>query len=49
MNGWFGREPNYHIIIQEVESSARRLICVYDVRSTLKWNAVKSFEIADKS
>lgn len=46
MNGWFGREPNYHIIIQEVESSARRLVCVYDPRSTLKWRSVKGFEAA---
>lgn len=46
MNGWFGREPNYHIIIQEVESSARRLICVYDVHSTIKWKGVKSLEAA---
>lgn len=46
MNGWFGREPNYHIIIQEVESSARRLICVYDTQSTLKWKSVKGFDAA---
>lgn len=41
MNNWFGREPNYYNIIQELQSPARRLICIYHEDSEQKWDKVK--------
>ncbi|MGD1700496.1 tetratricopeptide repeat protein [Dapis sp. BLCC M229] len=45
MNSWFGREPNYQNIIQEVESPSRRLICIYNTESNKKWDRVKAVKI----
>ncbi|NEP87858.1 MAG: tetratricopeptide repeat protein [Okeania sp. SIO2C2] len=42
MNSWFGREPNYQNIIQEVESPCRRLICIYHTESNKKWDRVRT-------
>ncbi len=42
MNYWFGREPNYYNIIQEVESPLQRLVCIYYTESTKKWDRVRT-------
>jgi hypothetical protein len=41
---WFGREPNYSYICAEVNSGARRLICVYDAMPQ-KWKSLKQRDI----
>lgn len=40
MLSWFGRQPNYSYVCQEVLSGARRLVCVYD-DSPRKWRSLK--------
>lgn len=40
MRSWFGREPNYSYICAEVNTGARRLICVYDSIPN-KWKSLK--------
>ncbi|MEO7221380.1 MAG: hypothetical protein ABIY37_02825 [Devosia sp.] len=44
MRAWFGREPNYSHICTEVNSGARRLICVYDAMPQ-KWRSLKQRDI----
>ena len=40
MRKWFGRDPNFSYICTEVNSGARRLICVYD-SIPQKWRSLK--------
>ncbi len=44
MRAWFGREPNYSYICTEVNSGARRLICVYDSMPQ-KWRSLKQRDV----
>lgn len=41
MRRWFGREPHFSIVIQEVTTGARRMINVYEQSSLESWTSLR--------